>query len=83
MTKIINFREKDDFLVNIDDFTHEEIALAYGHFSSIHPGHIRYLQNAKSFGNKLVIALRGDNDKPKSSKYTSTIHFRCFNLFAI
>ena len=49
MTKIVKFREKDDFLRTIVDFTHQEIALAYGHFTSIHPGHIRYLQNAKSF----------------------------------
>ncbi len=34
--------------------------LAYGHFDSIHPGHIRYLKYAKEKGKCLVIALRGD-----------------------
>ena len=34
--------------------------LAYGHFSSIHPGHIRYLRHARSLGEKLLIALIGD-----------------------
>ena len=36
--------------------------LAYGHFSIIHPGHIRYLNYAKSKGNKLVLALIGDSN---------------------
>lgn len=35
--------------------------LAYGHFSAIHPGHLRYLKHAKSLGNTLAIALRGDD----------------------
>lgn len=34
--------------------------LTYGHFSTIHPGHIRYLRHARSLGEKLVIALTGD-----------------------
>ena len=34
--------------------------LAYGHFSTIHPGHIRYLKHARNIGKKLVIALIGD-----------------------
>ena len=45
--------------------------LTYGHFSTIHPGHIRYLHHAKSLGNQLVIALIGDKssiDYPYSQK---------------
>lgn len=37
--------------------------LTYGHFSTIHPGHIRYLKHARSLGDKLVIALIGDESK--------------------
>tara|TARA_B100001989_G_scaffold150500_1_gene107262 strand:+ start:1095 stop:2579 length:1485 start_codon:yes stop_codon:yes gene_type:complete len=37
--------------------------LTYGHFSTIHPGHIRYLKHAKSLGGKLVIALIGDESE--------------------
>jgi len=37
-------------------------ALAYGHFSSIHPGHIRYLKHAAAQGFPLVVALIGDNE---------------------
>ena len=80
MTKIVNFREKDDFLKTIVDFSQQEIALAYGHFSSIHPGHIRYLQNAKSFGSNLFIALRGDKDKAKSEKYIFSMKERSESL---
>ena len=80
MTKIIKFSEKFEFSKDIFGFNKQEVVLAYGHFSSIHPGHIRYLQNAKSFGNKLVIALRGDNDKPKPEKYIFSMKERSESL---
>lgn len=38
-------------------------ALVYGHFSTIHPGHIRYLRNASKKAKNLIVALIGDNDK--------------------
>ena len=44
--------------------------LAYGHFNTIHPGHIRYLKHAKDIGNKLVIALIGDSKDSKKQKFT-------------
>ena len=34
--------------------------LAYGHFNTIHPGHIRYLRHARGLSKKLVVALIGD-----------------------
>lgn len=34
--------------------------LAYGHFTTIHPGHIRYLRHARGLGDQLVVALIGD-----------------------
>ena len=34
--------------------------LAYGHFNTIHPGHIRYLRHARGLGNQMVVALIGD-----------------------
>ena len=36
--------------------------LAYGHFNTIHPGHIRYLRHARGLGNQLVVALIGDKN---------------------
>jgi rfaE bifunctional protein kinase chain/domain len=35
--------------------------LAYGHFSTKHPGHIRYLRHARNQGERLVVALIGDH----------------------
>ena len=43
--------------------------LAYGHFSTIHPGHIRYLRHARSLGKQLVVALVGDAGHPQAKPY--------------
>ncbi len=43
--------------------------LAYGHFTTIHPGHIRYLRHARSLGPSLVVALVGDGPPDKPSPY--------------
>ena len=42
--------------------------LVYGHFSSLHHGHIRFLSAAKEKGNSLIVALMGDNSKTFSQK---------------
>ena len=36
------------------------VALCYGHFNAIHPGHLRYFRKAKDSADKLLIALEGD-----------------------
>lgn len=36
--------------------------MAYGHFNTIHAGHIRYLRHARSLGKQLLVALMGDSD---------------------
>ena len=44
--------------------------LTYGHFSSIHPGHLRYLGYAKKQGEKVIIAIAGDEkDNKGNPKY--------------
>lgn len=43
--------------------------LAYGHFTTIHPGHIRYLRHARSLGSQLVVALVGDGPADQPSPY--------------
>ncbi len=51
-------------IVSIEEFTLEgDFALGYGHFTTIHPGHIRYLKYLQSLSSKVVIALRGDIDE--------------------
>ncbi|EQA61190.1 PfkB family carbohydrate kinase [Leptospira alexanderi] len=49
----------------------ESLVLCYGHFNVIHPGHIRFLQYAKSLGKKLKVAVLGDQSITESqrSKY--------------
>ena len=37
-----------------------DIVLCYGHFNLIHPGHLRYLQHAKTLAEKLVVAIKSD-----------------------
>ncbi len=46
---------------------HPPVILCYGHFNIIHPGHIRYLEHAKSLGKQLIVALQGDNDLKHSN----------------
>ena len=43
--------------------------LAYGHFTTIHPGHIRYLRHARSLGASLAVALVGDGPPDQPSLY--------------
>ncbi|MCP9775664.1 PfkB family carbohydrate kinase [Cyanobium sp. WAJ14-Wanaka] len=50
--------------------------LAYGHFSTIHPGHIRYLRHARSLGKQLVVALIGDGSAGQPNSYPFSQHER-------
>ena len=47
----------------------EGCVLVYGHFNSIHPGHIRYLRHAKEQGDKLIVALLADKFLGKENAY--------------
>jgi len=46
----------------------DDIALCYGHFNLIHPGHLRYLRHAKILANKLIVAIVSDKDLSKNTK---------------
>ena len=51
----------EQILVSLNESSHlKGCILAYGHFTTIHLGHIRYLRHARSLGENLVIALAGD-----------------------
>ena len=50
----------------------EGCVLAYGHFTTIHPGHIRYLRHARSLGNQLAVALVGDGSSNQPLPYLFT-----------
>jgi cytidyltransferase-like protein len=47
----------------------EGCVLTYGHFSTIHPGHIRYLKHASKQGDRLVVALVGDSVDNQGNRY--------------
>jgi len=38
----------------------DSIVLCHGHYNIIHPGHLRFIHHAKSLGNKLIVAVYGD-----------------------
>ena len=68
MSKQIN-AQPNPTQVNLSEWNsteHDETILVYGHFSTIHPGHIRFLRHAKSLGKTLIVALIGD--KPTKSQ---------------
>lgn len=63
----------------------ENCILGYGHFNTIHPGHIRYLKHAKSLGEKLIIALIGDsnNKGEKTFKFSQNDRAEALDLLNI
>jgi rfaE bifunctional protein kinase chain/domain len=42
--------------------------LCFGHFNTIHPGHIRYFRTARQYGEQLVVGLEGDAQPPESER---------------
>ncbi len=63
MTNIIKIKEAS-YIPNC--------VMTYGHFTTIHPGHIRYLKHAKDQGDNLIITLLGDGDNKNNSKFEYT-----------
>ena len=58
-TKILS--NKNDVTTVIEG----SVALCYGHFNLIHPGHLRYLQHAKNLATELAVAVVSDKDLDK------------------
>ncbi len=54
--------------------------LAFGHFTTIHQGHIRYLKYAKNLDEILVIALTGDNNE---YRFTQEERAECLDLLGL
>ena len=59
--------------------------LAYGHFTTIHPGHIRYLRHARELGPDLVVALVGDgpNDQPSPYPFNQAERAEALSLLGL
>jgi len=57
-------------LYKIDKVNNIDIdVLTYGHFNSIHPGHIRFLEYAKTKGENITVALIGDSIKDGKKRF--------------
>ena len=60
MSKIINLKDAIKISKSIKN-EGESIVLAGGFFDILHPGHIKFLENAKKHGDYLFILLENDN----------------------
>ena len=74
-----------EFLKLQEAYHLRKCVLTYGHFDSIHPGHLRYLKKASSKGEKLVIALLSDtkngiNRNFQCSQKERAYDLSCFNF---
>ena len=53
-------------IISIDELKiKKDFVLGYGHFTTIHPGHIRYLKYLKSLSSRVIIAIIGDINDSK------------------
>jgi rfaE bifunctional protein kinase chain/domain len=57
-------------IISVDDLMLDkknDIALCYGHFNLIHPGHLRYLQHAKTLATTLIAIVVSDKELDEDS----------------
>ena len=68
--KILHFK---DLTKHFSRNNNNRIVLCYGHFNTLHPGHFRYFEYARKFGEELYILLQSDEeiDKDIRSHYFS------------
>ncbi|SVD09815.1 uncharacterized protein METZ01_LOCUS362669, partial [marine metagenome] len=51
------------------DWTHlSDAVLCFGHFNTIHPGHVRYFRTANQYDGPLVVAIDGDRQIPEEER---------------
>ena len=43
--------------IELNNESLQGLTVCYGHFNVIHPGHIRYFENAKKYGKKIIVAI--------------------------
>lgn len=58
--------DEDDLVLSLLNENRENIVFCFGHFNVIHPGHLRFLQYAKSLGKCLVVGVLQDKDLDES-----------------
>ena len=77
----------DSKIINLNNLINKKldknITLCYGHFNTIHPGHLRYLEYAKSLGTELWVAVKNqENDQNIDSIFYSSDE-RCKGIASI
>jgi len=65
--KILNIEQISDF-AGEQKRQGNKIVLCQGHFNTIHPGHLRFLENAKKQGDCLIVAVQGYNHLEKKNR---------------
>ena len=76
ITEIINFPTLLEKISNT--FNDSQIAVCYGHFNLIHPGHIRYLNVVKEKSDISIVFLMSDdflNNNNNNNNNNNLIHF--------
>ena len=66
-----------------ENFLFENCVLAYGHFNSVHHGHIRYLKHAAEQGDNLIVAILPDTKEGQNKNYQFSQKDRADALSAI
>ena len=71
-------------MVRINEVGQEkESVLVFGHFSTVHPGHIRHIKYARELGEKVIVALLGDNHSLEGINYTQKERAESLNYLDI
>lgn len=65
--KILNINELTEYIKKQKD-SGLKIILCQGHFNTIHPGHLRFLEYAKKQGDCLIVAVQGYNHLEEKNK---------------
>ena len=61
----------------------KKCVLTYGHFNSVHPGHIRYLKKASNYGESLLVAVLPDTENGIKKTYKFSQRERAEGLTAL
>lgn len=83
--------EKLSNIFSLSEIVHKlpigaDVAIGFGHFDVVHPGHIRYLENARSFGDVLVVGIQtfvDDDDFPIGEISVMLSYLSCVDYVVI
>ena len=65
--KILNINEIIEYIKEQKN-SGQKVVLCQGHFNTVHPGHIRFLEYAKKQGDCLIVAIQGYNHLEEKNK---------------